>query len=63
MITPAPQLQSTTLGVRGMHCPNCEVLIERRIKDVPGVVGVAGQPERGQGRDSTRWRPLDIDAS
>jgi len=30
-------LKQLTLAVSGMHCPNCDVLIERRFKTLPGV--------------------------
>ena len=39
--------RSTTILIEGMHCPNCELLIERRIRDVPGVVGVLANEEKG----------------
>jgi protein-disulfide isomerase/sulfite exporter TauE/SafE/copper chaperone CopZ len=31
------QSNSLRVKVQGMHCPNCEVLIERRFKKIPGV--------------------------
>ena len=37
------QLQTLTVGVRGMHCPNCDVLIERCFKRVPGVRSVTAR--------------------
>jgi sulfite exporter TauE/SafE/copper chaperone CopZ len=33
-------MTSVTLYVGGMHCPNCEIFIERRLGEVPGVAGV-----------------------
>lgn len=33
-------MTSVTLHVGGMHCPNCETFIERRLGEVPGVTGV-----------------------
>jgi sulfite exporter TauE/SafE/copper chaperone CopZ len=29
--------KTLNVEIRGMHCPNCEVLIERKFKNVPGV--------------------------
>ena len=31
-----------------MHCANCEVLVERRLKEVPGIVGVLANHGKGQ---------------
>ncbi|MDD5110482.1 MAG: sulfite exporter TauE/SafE family protein [Patescibacteria group bacterium] len=34
--------------IHGMHCANCEVLIERQLKKIPGVVGVHVNRASGQ---------------
>ena len=47
-MTTTDQAQKVTLGIRGMHCPNCEVLIERRIKSLPGVVAARANQHTGQ---------------
>ena len=33
-------VKKLTVAVTGMHCPNCEHLIERRVSKIPGVVGM-----------------------
>jgi uncharacterized protein len=40
-------LKTLNLDVQGMHCTNCEVLIERRFKNVPGVRSVHVSHRRG----------------
>ena len=39
--TRRPQAMTTcTLDIKGMHCRSCEILIEREIKNMPGVTSV-----------------------
>src|SRR5258708_12932369 len=42
-----PHFKTLNLDVQGMHCTNCEVLIERRFKNVPGVRSVHVSHRRG----------------
>src|SRR5258708_23619964 len=42
-----PHFKTLNLDVRGMHCTNGEVLMERRFKDVPGVRSVHVSHRRG----------------
>ncbi len=35
-----PQDRQTTLQIAGMHCASCELLVERKLKKIPGVVNV-----------------------
>src|SRR5258708_3119859 len=39
--------KTLNLDVQGMHCTNCEVLIERRIKNIPGGRSVHVRHRRG----------------
>ncbi len=41
------RLQTRRLAVGGMTCVNCEILVERRFKDIPGIEGV--RVDRRQG--------------
>ena len=38
---------SLTVGVGGMTCPNCEVLVERRFLNLPGVRSVRASHTAG----------------
>jgi sulfite exporter TauE/SafE/copper chaperone CopZ len=39
-------VKKLTVDITGMHCPNCEHLIERRISKIPGVVGVLASEQK-----------------
>src|SRR5882757_10972571 len=55
------ETKTLTLAVGGMHCANCEVLVERRLKEVPGVTGVLAN--HGKGQAEIRYRgDLDMTA-
>ena len=41
------ELKTLIVGVRGMHCPNCEVLIERCFKSIPGIHAVKARHYAG----------------
>ena len=49
---PAPQSsqqrKTLALDIAGMHCANCEILIERRLKNIPGIVGVRASQSKGK---------------
>ena len=36
------------VDIAGMHCANCEVLIERRLRNIPGIVGVRASQRKGK---------------
>jgi uncharacterized protein len=40
-------MRKTHLKIEGMHCANCEVLVERRLKTVAGVQGVKANASSG----------------
>jgi uncharacterized protein len=40
-------VKKLTIDVTGMHCPNCEHVIERRISKIPGVVGTIASERKG----------------
>ena len=61
MTVPHPQVKSTYLAIGGMHCANCELTIERRLRDVPGIVGVLANRSRG-GAEIHYHGDLDIAA-
>ena len=42
-----PEAKTLKLSVTGMHCPNCEVLIERKLKAFDGVRRVRASHRRG----------------
>ena len=39
---------SKTYYVRGMHCASCEVLIEKKILEIPNVTSVDASTGKGQ---------------
>lgn len=53
--------QTTRLAVRGMTCVNCELLVERQLKSVPGVDGVRVDHAKGFA-DVRHATPLDMAA-
>jgi copper chaperone CopZ len=44
--TDNPLVRTTTLSVEGMTCEGCAALVERTVKDVPGVLSVHVDYER-----------------
>ena len=48
MTEEAPQPKRLVVGLEGMQCDNCEVQIERRLREVPGVVGVVASLAKGE---------------
>ena len=61
MIDKATDLKTAHVEIGGMHCANCEVLIERRFRDVSGVVGVLANRHTGRA-EVQHLGPLDIEA-
>src|ERR1700687_5764527 len=55
------QSNSSRVKVQGMHCPNCEVLIERRFKKISGVRRVNANHVTGI-VDIVHYGALDVDA-
>jgi copper chaperone CopZ len=51
--TSSPLVNTTTFSVKGMSCEGCSVLVEKAIKEVPGVVSVKVDYERKQAVVST----------
>ena len=47
MVETKPELKTLKLSVTGMHCPNCEVLIERKLKAFDGVRRVRASHRKG----------------
>src|ERR1700752_843842 len=47
MAEPQPPLKKLSLAVGGMTCVNCEILVERRFKEIPGVQRVNVSHTRG----------------
>jgi uncharacterized protein len=47
MIDTNPEVKTLKLGVTGMHCPNCEVLIERTFQAFDGVKRVRASHREG----------------
>jgi sulfite exporter TauE/SafE/copper chaperone CopZ len=47
MSRPSDEIKTFTVAIGGMHCANCELTIERRFRDVPGIVGVFASRDRG----------------
>ena len=42
------QRKTLELDIAGMHCANCEILIERRLRNIPGVVGARASQRKGK---------------
>lgn len=40
-VSAANQAQQLRFAINGMHCASCAATIEKRVKDLPGVVGIA----------------------
>ncbi|MDQ2953669.1 MAG: sulfite exporter TauE/SafE family protein, partial [Pseudomonadota bacterium] len=55
------QHKTLQLDIAGMYCTNCEVLIERKLRNIPGVVGVRASQSRGR-VEIDYVGELDIDA-
>src|SRR5713226_8212203 len=53
--------QTLRVKVKGMHCPNCEVLIERRFKKISGVRRVSANHVSGI-VDIVHYGALDVSA-
>ena len=34
--------------VQGMHCPSCEILIEKKLLDLPGIKSVDASTAKGE---------------
>ena len=51
--TNSPLVRTTTFAVTGMSCEGCSVLVEKAIKEVPGVVSVKVDYERKRALVST----------
>ena len=56
MTKPSGEMKTLTLAIGGMHCASCELTIERRFKQMPGVVGVIANRNRGAGGDPLSQR-------
>ena len=41
-------MQEKTYYVKGMHCASCEVLIEKKLLEIPGVTSVDASTAKGQ---------------
>jgi sulfite exporter TauE/SafE/copper chaperone CopZ len=54
-------VKKLAIAVTGMHCPNCEHLIERRVSKIPGVVGVLAS-ESKRSAEIMYLGELDIEA-
>jgi sulfite exporter TauE/SafE/copper chaperone CopZ len=52
--------QRLELGIQGMHCANCSLLIERRLKEVPGVHSARVDHLSGKA-EVVHSGPLDLD--
>ena len=50
----------TTLHIHGMHCASCEVLIERRLKKLPGIETVHVNHVTGYA-EITHSQPLNLE--
>ena len=48
MTEPNQQVKTINVAIDGMHCANCEMTIERRFKELPGVVGVVADRDKKQ---------------
>lgn len=52
-----------TLGIAGMHCPSCELLIDETIESIPGVARATTYLRRGNcivELDPTRTNPEQV---
>jgi len=43
-------IKEFTYFVKGMHCPACEILIERKLLEEDGVEGVEASTQKGEVR-------------
>ncbi len=41
-------MQEKTYSVKGMHCASCEILIEKKLLDIPGIKSVEASTGKGQ---------------
>ena len=41
-------MQEKTYYVKGMHCAACEVLIEKKLLEIPGVKSVQASTDKGR---------------
>ncbi|HBC73017.1 hypothetical protein A2379_00900 [Candidatus Amesbacteria bacterium RIFOXYB1_FULL_47_13] len=41
---------TTTIIIKGLHCPACKKLTEKRIGSIPGVTSVDADPDSGNTR-------------
>jgi sulfite exporter TauE/SafE/copper chaperone CopZ len=53
-------VKKLTVRITGMHCLNCEHVVERRIRKIPGVVGVLVS-ERNQSAEILHLGEIDFD--
>ena len=44
----ANDVKKQIFNVTGMHCPNCEFLVERQVRTIPGVVGSIANLRQGK---------------
>jgi sulfite exporter TauE/SafE/copper chaperone CopZ len=56
------QRKTLNLDIAGMYCTNCEVLIERRLRNIPGIVGVRASQRKGKA-EIDYVGELDIEAA
>jgi sulfite exporter TauE/SafE/copper chaperone CopZ len=61
MVESSKSLKTRKVAVGGMTCVNCEVLVERRLRNVPGVERVRADHARGLAEVEHRG-PLDVAA-
>lgn len=56
-------MSNHTFAVDGMHCRSCELIVERKLKKVPGVASVEASTPRGQVRlDCEDGKPPSLQA-
>jgi len=50
------------ITIQGMHCKSCEIMLEKHIRKVPGVVGVQVNHKTGKASVSYDTEALDLEA-